>query len=57
MANRSMATGSQDLARLRHRFQGRVLLPDEDGYHYCTTLSVWRSHTWSVWEGRLVGSR
>jgi hypothetical protein len=33
MANRSMATGSQDLARLRHRFQGRVLLPDEDGYH------------------------
>ena len=33
MANRSMATDSQDLARLRHRFQGRVLLPDEDGYH------------------------
>jgi FAD/FMN-containing dehydrogenase len=32
MANRSIAD-SQDLARLRHRFQGRILLPDEDGYH------------------------
>jgi len=33
MTNRSMATDSQDLARLRRRFQGRILLPDEDGYH------------------------
>jgi hypothetical protein len=33
MANRPMATDSQDLARLRHRFHGRVLLPDHRGYH------------------------
>jgi FAD/FMN-containing dehydrogenase len=33
MANRSIATDSPDLARLRHRFEGQVLLPDDDGYH------------------------
>jgi FAD/FMN-containing dehydrogenase len=33
MADRSIAAHSPDLARLRHRLQGQVLLPDEDGYH------------------------
>jgi FAD/FMN-containing dehydrogenase len=33
MTNRSIAISSPDLARLRHRFAGQVLLPDEDGYH------------------------
>jgi FAD/FMN-containing dehydrogenase len=33
MVDRSIATNSPDLARLRHRFEGQVLLPDEDGYH------------------------
>jgi FAD/FMN-containing dehydrogenase len=33
MANRSMATDSQDLARLRRRLSGQVLLPEEPGYH------------------------
>ena len=33
MANRSIAAGSGDLARLRRRLAGQVLLPDEDGYH------------------------
>ena len=27
-----IATGSPDLARLRHRFDGQVLLPAEPGY-------------------------
>ncbi len=33
MVNRSVAAGGRDLARLRRRFQGQVLLPDENGYH------------------------
>jgi hypothetical protein len=41
MANRSIAAGSRDLALLRHRFQGPVLLPDEDGYH--TARRVWNA--------------
>jgi FAD/FMN-containing dehydrogenase len=41
MANRSIAAGSRDLARLRHRFRGQVLLPDEDGYH--RARQVWNA--------------
>jgi len=41
MANRSIATDSPDLARLRHRFQGQVLLPGEDGYHQAR--QVWNA--------------
>jgi FAD/FMN-containing dehydrogenase len=41
MANRSVAAGSRDLARLRHRFQGQVLLPDEDGYQQAR--QVWNA--------------
>jgi FAD/FMN-containing dehydrogenase len=41
MASRSVAAGSRDLARLRHRFQGQVLLPDEDGYHQAR--QVWNA--------------
>jgi len=41
MANRSIATDSPDLARLRHRFEGQVLLPDEDGYHQAR--QVWNA--------------
>jgi FAD/FMN-containing dehydrogenase len=41
MANRFAAAGSRDLARLRHRFQGQVLLPDEDGYHQAR--QVWNA--------------
>jgi FAD/FMN-containing dehydrogenase len=33
MVDRSAADGGRDLVRLRRRFQGQVLLPDEDGYH------------------------
>jgi hypothetical protein len=33
MVNRSVAAGGRDLARLRRRLQGQVLLPDEHGYH------------------------
>jgi FAD/FMN-containing dehydrogenase len=33
MADRSIAAGSRDLARLRRGFDGQVLLPDEPGYH------------------------
>jgi FAD/FMN-containing dehydrogenase len=33
MVDRSIASGSADLARLRHGFDGQVLLPDEPGYH------------------------
>jgi FAD/FMN-containing dehydrogenase len=41
MANRSIAADSHDLARLRHRFAGQVLLPDEDGYHQAR--QVWNA--------------
>jgi len=41
MANRSIATDSPDLARLRHRFEGQVLLPGEDGYHQAR--QVWNA--------------
>jgi FAD/FMN-containing dehydrogenase len=41
MANRSIDAGSRDLARLRHRFQGQVLLPEEPGYH--TARQVWNA--------------
>jgi FAD/FMN-containing dehydrogenase len=41
MADRSIAAGSRDLARLRHRLQGQVLLPDEDGYHQAR--QVWNA--------------
>jgi FAD/FMN-containing dehydrogenase len=41
MANRPIATDSPDLARLRHRFEGQVLLPDEDGYHQAR--QVWNA--------------
>ena len=41
MANRPIATDSLDLARLRHRFEGQVLLPDEDGYHQAR--QVWNA--------------
>jgi FAD/FMN-containing dehydrogenase len=33
MVNRPVAGGGRDLARLRRRLQGQVLLPDENGYH------------------------
>src|SRR5512132_4199258 len=33
MVKRSIAAGSRDVAQLRRRFQGQVLLPDQDGYH------------------------
>jgi FAD/FMN-containing dehydrogenase len=34
MANRSIGSSQGlDVARLRRGFEGRVLLPDEDGYH------------------------
>src|SRR5512132_557924 len=32
MVKRSIAAGSRDVAQLRRRFQGQVLLPDQDGY-------------------------
>jgi FAD/FMN-containing dehydrogenase len=41
MVNRSIATGSPDLARLRRGFQGQVVLPDEDGYH--EARQVWNA--------------
>jgi FAD/FMN-containing dehydrogenase len=41
MVNRSIAAGSPDLARLRRRFQGQVLLPDQDGYHQAR--QVWNA--------------
>jgi FAD/FMN-containing dehydrogenase len=41
MVGRSIATDSPDLARLRHGFQGQVLLPDQDGYH--TARRVWNA--------------
>ena len=33
MGKRSIAAGSRDVAQLRRRFQGQVLLPGQDGYH------------------------
>jgi hypothetical protein len=33
MVSRSIAAASRDLARLRRRFDGQVLLPGEPGYH------------------------
>jgi FAD/FMN-containing dehydrogenase len=41
MANRSIAADSPDLARLRHRFEGQVLLPGQDGYHQAR--QVWNA--------------
>jgi len=41
MGNRPIATDSPDLARLRHRLEGQVLLPDEDGYHQAR--QVWNA--------------
>ena len=41
MTDRSIAAASRDLARLRHRFQGQVLLPDGDGYHQAR--QVWNA--------------
>ena len=39
--NRSIATDSPDLARLRRGFDGQVLLPDEPGYHQAR--QVWNA--------------
>ena len=33
MADRSIAAAGRDLARLRRRLDGQVLLPEEPGYH------------------------
>ena len=33
MGKRSIAAGSRDVAQLRRRFQGQVLLPGQEGYH------------------------
>ena len=41
MADRPIATDSPDLARLRHRLLGQVLLPDHDGYHLAR--QVWNA--------------
>jgi FAD/FMN-containing dehydrogenase len=41
MAYRSIATGRRDLARLRHGFDGQVLLPGEPGYH--EARQVWNA--------------
>jgi FAD/FMN-containing dehydrogenase len=41
MVKRSIAAGSRDVAQLRRRFQGQVLLPDQDGYH--TARQVWNA--------------
>jgi hypothetical protein len=41
MANRSVAADSPDLARLRRRFGGQVLLPAEPGYHQAR--QVWNA--------------
>jgi FAD/FMN-containing dehydrogenase len=41
MVNRSIATGSPDLARLRRGFEGQLLLPDEPGYHQAR--QVWNA--------------
>jgi FAD/FMN-containing dehydrogenase len=41
MVKRSIAAGNRDLARMRRRFQGQVLLPDEPGYHQAR--QVWNA--------------
>jgi FAD/FMN-containing dehydrogenase len=41
MVDRSIAAGSHDLARLRRRFDGQVLLPDDSGYHQAR--QVWNA--------------
>jgi FAD/FMN-containing dehydrogenase len=41
MVTRSIATDSPDLARLRRRFDGQVLLPGEPGYH--EARQVWNA--------------
>jgi FAD/FMN-containing dehydrogenase len=41
MINRSIATDTPDLARLRHRFQRQILLPDQPGYH--EARQVWNA--------------
>ena len=41
MAKRSIATDSRDVARLRRRFQGQILLPEEGGYHQAR--QVWNA--------------
>ena len=41
MANRPIASDSPDLARLRRRLAGQVLLPDEGGYH--DARQVWNA--------------
>ena len=41
MVKRSIATDSRDVARLRHQFQGQILLPDEGGYHQAR--QVWNA--------------
>jgi FAD/FMN-containing dehydrogenase len=41
MADRRIAAGSGDLARLRRRLSGQVLLPEEPGYHQAR--QVWNA--------------
>jgi FAD/FMN-containing dehydrogenase len=41
MADRPIAADGPDLARLRHRLQGQLLLPDDDGYHQAR--QVWNA--------------
>jgi FAD/FMN-containing dehydrogenase len=41
MDKRSIAAGSRDVAQLRRRFQGQVLLPGQDGYHQAR--QVWNA--------------
>jgi FAD/FMN-containing dehydrogenase len=41
IANRPIAADSRDLARLRQRFDGQVLLADEPGYHQAR--QVWNA--------------
>jgi FAD/FMN-containing dehydrogenase len=41
MTDRTIAGDSSDLARLRRRFQGQVLLPDQDGYQQAR--QVWNA--------------
>jgi FAD/FMN-containing dehydrogenase len=41
MADRPIVTDGPDLARLRHRLQGQLLLPDDDGYHQAR--QVWNA--------------
>jgi FAD/FMN-containing dehydrogenase len=41
MTDRTIAADSSDLARLRRRFQGQVLLPDQDGYQQAR--QVWNA--------------